>query len=197
MKRHCKTLLLTLALLITAAALWFAWPRPDALYQGKPMSQWLRELQTDSIRAKSEACDVLCHAGPVAIPALLEGLHRKDSDAYRAIWPRLPTFIQKQLTPPADYTLLNSRCAFVLGYIEPSSPEAVRSLRRALAAEEDTLITFAAQALRLIAERDGHLTPELRRALPELRRLLGTRKDEGEQVARAIASLEKREPKRE
>jgi len=192
MNRHRKKLVLMLALLLTASALWFAWPRSEVVYQGKPMSQWLRELETDSIRAKSEAVDALCHADPVVSQALLDGLQRRDSRAYRAAWPHLPTFIQRRLTPPADYTLLHHRCAFVLGYIEPTSPKVVRGLRRALATDDDTLTTFAAQALRMIAEKDAGAIPALRSALPDLRRLLGTRKDEGEQVERAVESIERR-----
>ena len=152
----------------------------------------MRELETDSSRAKSEACDTLCHAGPVAVPALLDGLKKRESRGYRAVWSNLPAVIQSRLTPPPDYSLLHHRCAIVLGHIEPTSPEVVRGLRRALATKDDTLTTFAAQALRMIAERDNHVTAELRIALPELRRLLGTRKDVDEQVARAIANIERR-----
>lgn len=55
MLRIHKMPLLTLTVLLVASALWLAWPRPEVTYQGKPMSQWLRELEPDSIRAKSEA----------------------------------------------------------------------------------------------------------------------------------------------
>jgi hypothetical protein len=190
MKQHRKKLLLTLALLLTAAGLWFARPRPDPIYQGKPMSQWLRELETDSIRAKSEAVDTLVHADPVVVPALLDGLRRRDSRVLRAAWLRMPTFIQRRLTPPRDYTLLHSRCVFLLGYIAPASPEVVRDLRCALASDEEGLPTLAAQALRMIADREAGGTPELRKALPDLRRLLTTRKDVHEQFARAAASID-------
>src|SRR5438105_3259830 len=110
MNRRGKKLFLIPALLFTALALWLAWPRPEATYQGKPMSEWLRELETGSLRAKSEAVDILCHAGAAVSPALLNGLQRRDSRAYRAAWPHLPTFIQRRLTPPADYSLLRHRC---------------------------------------------------------------------------------------
>lgn len=189
---HHKKLFLMLALLLTASALWFAWPHPDVIYQGKPMSQWLRELETDSIRAKSEAVDTLWHAGPVVVPALLDGLKRRASRAYRAAWPHLPAFIQRRLTPPANYELLHHRCALILGQIAPASPQVVRELRRALVTDDDTLTTFAAQALRMIAERETGAAAELQSALPDLRRLLTTRKDEHEQVARAVASIERR-----
>jgi hypothetical protein len=156
------------------------------------MSQWLKELETDSARARSEAVETLCQAGPVTAPALLAGLRKRDLPAYRSVWLHLPTFIQKRLGPPADYSLLHHRCAYVLGYIEPSSPRIVQGLRLALASDDDTLKTFAAQALRMIAERDEHVTAQLQGALPELRRPLGTRKDDGEQVARAVASIERK-----
>ncbi len=72
MIRRRKKLFLILGLLLTVSILWFVWPRPQVTYQGKPMSEWLRELETDSIRAKSEAVDTLLHADPVVVPALLD-----------------------------------------------------------------------------------------------------------------------------
>jgi hypothetical protein len=50
---------------------------------------------------------------------------------------------------------------------------------------------LAAQALRMIAERQTGAIPELQSALPELRRLLGRPDDNGAQVARAVASIER------
>ena len=192
-KRNCPKLFLILALFAIAMAVSFIWPRPDVVFQGKPMSQWLKHLETDSSRARSEALEALIHADPTAAPALLEGLHRRESGLYRAAWAPLPKFVQRRLTPPADYSLLNHRCALVLGYIQPASPETVRGLRRALATNNETLTIFAAQALRMIAEREDGPTEELREALRDLRRVLGTSKEpnHAEQVTRAVASIER------
>src|SRR5437588_2403615 len=98
MIRSRKKLVLILGLLLTVSILWFVWPRPEVTYQGKPMSEWLRELETDSIRAKSEAVDTLLHADPMVVPALLDGLHKSNSRLYRGAWPHLPVFLQRRLT---------------------------------------------------------------------------------------------------
>jgi len=74
----------------------------------------------------------------------------------------------------------------------PASPEVMHELRRALTTGDDALTAFAALALRMIAERETGAAPALQSALPDLRRLLITRKDGHEQVARAIASIERR-----
>ena len=192
-KRNRARVFLILTLFAIAVAISFLWPKPDVVYQGKPISEWLKHLETDSLRAKSEAVEVLMRADATVAPALLEGLHRRESGLYRAAWARLPKFVQRRLTPPADYALLNHRCALVLGYIEPASVETVRGLRWALATDDETLTVFAAQALRMIAERESGESAELRKTLPDLRRVLGTSKEpnHAEQVTRAVASIER------
>jgi hypothetical protein len=170
-RRYKKTLLLSL-LLVGAVLAFCIWLRPEPSYQGKRLDQWVSEMATDPDGSQGAACRTLCQAGPIAVPALLDGLHKKDdSRFYTALWPRLPAFLQRRLARPVTRYTLRYRCAYVLGCIEPSTPKIVRELRHALTTGDAGQTTFAAQALRMIAEREPQRIAELERSLPELRQV--------------------------
>jgi hypothetical protein len=156
------------------------------------MGFWLTVVGSDPAGTDGATCRALCQAGPTIIPSLVEGLHRRDSSRlYVALWPRLPGSVQKRLPYPANWRQLRLYCAFILGYIAPSTPQAVHELRRALSTGDNTLTAFAAQALRMMADREPRTTTELAKALPELRAVVASKADERGYVARAILSIER------
>lgn len=179
------------AVLLAISVLSIASIRPEASYQGRPMSQWIRELDSDG--TSGATFRALSQAGSVAVPSLLAGLNKKDDPRFYALlWPRLPAFLQRQVPPPASYRWRRIMCAYTLGHIEPATPNIVSELKRALRTGDDTLTAFAALALRIIATRDPRMIPELERALPELREAIATGRDRHGQVAEAVFSIERR-----
>lgn len=177
------------AVLLAISALCIASIRPEASYQGKPMSQWVRELDS----ADSGTCRAFSQAGSLAVPSLLAGLNKKDDPRFYAwLWPRMPAFLQRQVPRPAGYRCRRIMCAYTLGHIEPSTPNIVSELRRALTTGDRTLTEFAGLALRLIATRDPRMIPELERALPELREAIAAGKDSSpnRQLAETVFSIE-------
>lgn len=149
------------------------WHAPARSYRDKPLLQWLRELEVDPKGTDGEASRALREAGTLAVPTIITGLHEGSAD-------------------------LRMRCACVLGYVQPSSPVIVRELQHSLSETNEFVVTFVAQALRMIAERDSNsqLTAELEEALPQLRQACAEGRDERGQVGRAVAAIEAKQGKR-
>ncbi len=81
-----KPVRITLAVLLVGAAAvigWQLWPTHDLVYQGKPLSYWLRGYNAgngnwnESTRQKAD--EAVRHVGTNAIPLLLEMLASRDS----------------------------------------------------------------------------------------------------------------------
>jgi HEAT repeats/HEAT repeat len=80
-----KRVYITLAVLAVALVgviVWQAWPpgEPEPVYQGKPLSSWLKAFATTGTQqARDKADEAVLHVGTNAIPTLLRMLRAKDS----------------------------------------------------------------------------------------------------------------------
>jgi hypothetical protein len=178
------------AVLIGVGAFYFTRPPPDQMYRGKRMSQWMRNLETNS-STTDVTCRALCEGGPQVVPVVLEGLHsRDDSRFYFWLWPKLPASLQHRFPRPQYRNSYRYCCEFILGYIEPSTTPIVQELRQTLVVGDGGSARFAAQALRMIAERDPQLRAEVEKALPDLRKWAAISGPDRGQVVRSIKVIE-------
>jgi hypothetical protein len=163
----------------------------DPIHEGRRISAWINELETDREGTQSDACHALCRAGPIAVPRLVRGLHTKDdSRFYFWLWPKLPAFVQQFFERPRQRVTFRNACAYVLGRIEPSSREIVGELQKALSGEEPWLVEFAAQALRMILEREPWRLSEVEPAIPRLRELGAQPGETNFQVRRTLHTVD-------
>jgi hypothetical protein len=163
----------------------------DPIHEGKRISTWLKELETDREGTQSHVCDVLRRAGPAAVPSLVRGMNGKDdSRLYFWLWPKLPAFMQLHFERPRQRVTFRRMCAYVLGRVEPSSRDIVEALQSALSSEDPWLVEFAAQALRMILEREPWLLSEVAPAMPQLRRLAAQPGETNFQAKRVLQTIE-------
>src|SRR6476469_7018105 len=84
MKRWLLIAVISLIVICGAGIAWQSWHGPaDPVYQGHPLSVWLRGLgpQTSDIAGRPEAEEALHDIGTNAIPMLLSMLRAEDSEA--------------------------------------------------------------------------------------------------------------------
>jgi hypothetical protein len=185
-----KWLLLLGGAIIVASAFYLSWPEPEAIYRGKRMSVWMRDLRWDP-STDGAVCRALCEGGAPVVPMVVKGLNaRDDSRFYFWLWPKLPRSLQHRFAPPQRRNCCRYCCAFILGCIEPSTTKIVRNLRQAFISADGGEARFTAQALRMIAQRDSGLREELQMALPDLRRWAAIHGPHTDQVIRSISVIE-------
>jgi hypothetical protein len=190
MKRYRIWRLIVLAMLLGIGAVYFMWPPPDQVYRGKRMSQWMRELERDP-STESVTCRALSEGGSQVVPMVVEGLHsRDDSRLYFWLWPKLPISLQNRFPRPQYRNSYRYCCEYILGKIEPSTPDIVRELRQTLRVGDSGSARFAAQALRMIAEREPRMRGEVAKALPDLRKWAAISGAHTNQVVRSIQIIE-------
>jgi hypothetical protein len=154
------------------------------------MSEWMQALEYDP-QTDGKVCLALCEGGPTVVPRVLKGLQRRDDSAiYKLFYGSLPVRIQRSFHHPRCYNSYRYCCAFILGFIDPSTPEIVRALRQSLTYGDSGEARFAAQALRMIALREPRMRVDLQKALPDLQRWVATPGPHYSQVARSIQCIE-------
>lgn len=187
---HGSTTLLVI-FSVGVIAICLSWSHRDPIYEGKRISTWIKELETDRAGTQSEACQALCRAGPAAVPGLVTGMNANDdSRFYSWLWQKLPAFAQKHFERPRQRVTFRRTCAYVLGRIEPSSREIVQELQRTLGSEDPWLVEFAAQGLRMILEREPRMLNDVARATPRLRQLSAQPGETNFQVVRNLHTIE-------
>ena len=140
--------------------------RREAVYQGKTVSAWARDLNGPDPLARSNAGVALHAMGPVVVPFLVRSLNRRDSifkRPYRSLAPKLPFWFRRlvvQRLKPFDALsdrLMAVHALSALGTNAPVVP-LVRALR-------DPELIIAAPAATALGNIGRSAVPELIRAL--------------------------------
>lgn len=53
------------------------WPRPEPHYQGRPLSDWLRGFESDTLEARWQSAEAVRHIGTNALPLLITRLQHQ------------------------------------------------------------------------------------------------------------------------
>ena len=137
----------------------------EPAYEGRPISHWLAEAARHpepavSSGASNDVIRILVNPkgllqDPRAVPYLMDTLARQDSafsKSYARLWPGLPRFWQKRLSPPAHAAYGRRYAAFILRFYESSARAAVPALIRTLRDTDAPVRTHAAGSLASLGE---------------------------------------------
>jgi hypothetical protein len=103
MGKRVKVALAVVVVALVGVIVWQVWPPSDEpVYQGKPLSSWVRGYWTGHM---TEADEAVRQAGTNAIPTLLRMLRAKDS----ALKVKLITLAQRQHIIEIEYTAAGIR----------------------------------------------------------------------------------------
>ena len=174
-----RRLILSLVVLgIGAVILLVQWRSPrEPVYQGKPISAWVLDLNGPDPLARSNAGVALHAMGPAAVPFLVQSLSRRESvfkQPYRAVAPKLPLWLRRwvvQRLKPFD--ALNDRLMAVNALTVLGTNAPVLPLVIALGDPERIIAGPAAAALGNIG----------RSAVPELIHALNDRNSQVRSLA--------------
>jgi hypothetical protein len=159
-----RILVATLLLALVGAFAWFllrALAPPDPVYEGKPLSSWLRQqppipayIITNNGRSVSFYSGGI--SGPArilafpkwldsnSVPYLAHALTTRDGPLFKAytnLWPRLPAALRKRLTEPVPARLIRENAAqLLLGTPGNDAMVAVPAVLRALETDDDPLV---------------------------------------------------------
>jgi HEAT repeat protein len=173
--RRRTMLLFLIALAGLAGWRWVASREP--VYQGRPVSKWVSQLQFTPLGQTNPVFDVLLDIGPDCLPALAEELKRKDGffrRAWRGCWHRLPLRLRMVLPipiPAAEPAARRTTAAWALGQIGPAAAPTIRALTTTLRDAEDKVREQAALSLRFVSV--GADPVDVAQAVAGLARCLG------------------------
>jgi HEAT repeat protein len=212
MGKQRKTVLvgLALAMLALAGAVAWLWPGiaarlantgDEPTFQGKPSSQWRRELRAELAAPQKEAQPVshaLLHGKADAVPVLIQLLDDDDVQVRRVSGYFLSLHFTSKPGPEAaaavgpltarlrdDDTMVRRWAVEALGYLGPQARAALPEIAKLLKDPDEWIAWDASWAL-------GNMGPEARTALPALRQ---ARNDPRPLVQKGAASaLQKIEP---
>jgi len=159
-------------------AFWLITLEPEQVYQGQPLSFWLREFETKpGGREYLNATQALTHFSPLAAPYLARLLNRHESKLLAAIREKLPNRIGQILTPKLDPMVIRFRSFLLLKQLGPNARQAIPELTRLLRSHSDETRRRAAEVL-------GSIGPDAKPAVPALVELLKS----GDKGDRAVAT---------
>ena len=157
--------------------MWFARPRHEPAYEGRPLSQWIAQIKMGSsnrmahlgpVKAEREAIKAM---GLAALPALLESVRPPGYEtwwqaAYREHYPDLPSALSVRLTPPPIPNQIRDHAfnSFVVSSCRSLRPLANPLLVKSLRHSRPEVRATAAQAL---AWRTNTASPEILAALTD------------------------------
>jgi len=145
-----------------------AFRKPPIAVNGRPLTEWLADLDASDERARLAAEQAITLAGTNAIQTLRHILNRRDSfllSTYRKIGPRFPRWAQRQLhllLKPSDFDMHRKRAAQALGLIGPPAAPAIPDLVNALA-DRSPIVRLA--AFNALSRMGKDALPVLARAL--------------------------------
>lgn len=120
-------------------------PVPDPVYNGHPLSYWLRsEIPNDLVLDSN------------AVPYLVRGL-KPDSPARKAydrLWPHLPGWLRFHLPTPVGPGLVRESSCILLAHAGTNAKPAIPDLIRVMREENDMTRVMAALALGKIARSE-------------------------------------------
>jgi HEAT repeat protein len=156
---------LRLALVIAVLLIFFfAFPRGEPSYQGKPLSRWIRGLEYENMNPTDEQRTALRAMGEPAVSRLVEILEHRDSllkrkfVAYSRTHPNIHNrFIARRQVIPED--VYHAEAATALGEIGPAARMAIPAL--VAATTNDYYIVRNRAKAALIKIREDSVAPLL------------------------------------
>jgi hypothetical protein len=153
MRKRGRIIRFTVIAIVLGGFAWWAFVPsgpPDPVYDGHPLSVWLRG---DNAEGCARSLD------SKAVPYLVATLTRHDGlagHAYQKIWPRLPNWLRERLYAPRSAASDRYIVCSLLGTLGAGGRPAIPALVRVAKEDEDLDVRFnAANALDQITNRDG------------------------------------------
>src|SRR5882672_9885961 len=156
-----------LLLLVGAAGWWLLTPH-ERVYQGRPVSAWVRQLSITRTGQTNEVLDVLLDIGPDCLAPLVNELRLRDnflSTTWQKYWPKLPASLSGALPKPLLRAERRAAAAWALGQIGLAARSVTPSLVEALDDPDDRVRGEAAQALRFVGAKSPEVIAALARRL--------------------------------
>jgi HEAT repeats len=137
MKHRPQYAILSLIGFVAAAVVLMVMLRPDEpVYNGKPLSFWVDRVRKSGAD-QAQARQAIRQVGPTAIPFILQQIRHQDpldQKVYRAVWSKLPGYVQrrlpKPLPEPLDAGRFKHQVASILSSLgQPALPRLRTALR--------------------------------------------------------------------
>jgi len=161
------------ALVVLALPLWWGRAKPEPIYQGKKVTEWIANMKTANL--EDEAGNALAAIGPQAVPYLVRTLGNESilmksyrEKVYLGFRQNLPG-VARFLPRPSDEPYVGTRAAaaFTLGRIGPQAKAAVPALIRAARDADLSVRMHSTQSLGLIGSAAVQASPILIERLNE------------------------------
>jgi HEAT repeat protein len=162
-KKRCLVLLLCVAILSIGCS-----RKEEVVYQGKPLSEWMKMLKDEDLIKKYAAIKAIGELGPEAkeaIPILIETIREMKDRDKRILFACNQALLGmgKEIVPHMiallkdDTWEMRRGSAWVLGKLGPDAKDAVPALTEALNDPNHAVRTKAAEALKKIKGEEGVL----------------------------------------
>lgn len=179
-------LLLAIAAAVSVLAIRLVFFRPhEPVYHGRPVTYFTEHL---SGREFEESYDAIRAIGAEGVPWLLNkarSAHGFKEEAYAAVWPTIPTGLQRRLRPPVNSKAVDEKVAYALSLLKS---DGVPTLITVFRDRQSSIRRIAATAIGRMLLTDQIVA----QSVPALSQLLAD-PDESVRVA-AIEALEKMGP---
>ena len=110
------------------------WPK-DLVYDGHRLSWWL----TNSVMPR----EIQWQIDSKAAPYLVYVMARRDG-WWRKVYTNLPAAFKNRIPSPSPAALTSARAAWLLGRVQPASPQTVRALIRVVQKDDDIQVRLSA-----------------------------------------------------
>jgi len=156
MKKRCLALLVCTAILSIGCT-----KKEEVVYQGKPLSEWMKMLEDTNPSTKSSAINAVGKIGPEAreaIPLLVETIRQTRNHDKRILHACNYALLAmgKEIVPSMISLLkdddweMRRGAAWILGKVGPEAKDAVPALTEALNDSNPAVRTNAAEALKKV-----------------------------------------------
>jgi HEAT repeat protein len=163
-KKRCLALLVCIAILSIGCSK--KKEEEDVVYQGKPLSAWIKMLEDTNPSTRFAAIHAVGKIGPEAreaIPALVETIRQTRNHDKRILFACNHALLAmgKEIVPDMISVLkdedweMRRGAAWILGKVGPDAKDAVPALTEALGDSNDSVRIKASEALKKIRAEEG------------------------------------------
>jgi hypothetical protein len=177
MKKKSRILLVALVVVVMIGLAWVLVPSgpADQVYEGHPVSYWLRNGRSGTAISVASLPFIAGYANvrldSNAVPFLAKALQRRDGSmqfVYANVWARMPAGLRKYLPTPVAAAKVRVNAEALLDQMEGEARDAIPALILTLRGDEDEHVrAYAAIALREIGPDDQRVRDALFEAMQD------------------------------